>query len=201
MEKSINDIWKKGFENSNELTSPKTVNLYNQKSKILLEKIKKTYQTDNKSLLPIAILFAIAFSIAGHILLGIYGMIIMIGLFFFNRNLLINLENIRITSSNYDYLIAYKRAIEKVVSATYKLVGFGLPIILLIGFWIYFKDTNRYLDIIKETSTLKISLIVLSLAGFISLVGISIYKITNNLLYKKHLNDLDAIISDLESQK
>jgi hypothetical protein len=201
MEKSINDIWTKGFENSNELTSPKTVNLYNQKSKLLLEKIKKTYQTDNKSLIPIAFLFAITFSIGGKILLGFYGMTLIIGLFFLNQKLLINLENIKITSSNYDYLITYKKAIKKVVLSTYKLLAFGLPTIVLIGFWIYFKDTNRYLDIIKETSTLKISLIVLSLAGFISLAGISIYKITNNLLYKKHLNDLDAIISDLESQK
>ena len=201
MEKSINDIWTKGFENSNELTSPKTANLYNQKTKLLLEKIKKTYQTDNKSLIPIAILFLIGFSIAGKFLLGFYGMTLIIGLFFFNKKLLINLENIKITSSNYNYLIAYKKAIQKVIIATYKLLGFGMPIILLIGFWIYFKDTNVYLDFVNETTALTILLIVLGLAGFISLAGISIYKIANNVLYKKHLNDLDVIIADLESVK
>lgn len=201
MEKSINDIWTKGFKNSNELASPKTMKLYNQKSKLLLEKIKKTYQTDNKSLIPIAILFAVGFSIAGKILLGFYGMTLMIGLFFINRKLLINLENITITSSNYDYLIAYKKGIQKVVSATYKLLGFGLPVILLFGFWIYFKDTNFYLNFIKETSSLNIILIVLGLAGFISLAGIAIYKMANNALYKKHLHDLDVIIGDLENKK
>lgn len=201
MEKSINDIWTKGFENSNELSSPKTMNLYNQKSKLLLEKIKKTYKADNKSLLPIAILFAIGFSIAGKVLLGFYGMILIIGLFLLNRKLLIGLENIHITSSNYDYLIAYKKSIKKVVSSTYKLVGLGLPIILLMGFWIYFKDSNIILDFINENSTLKVTVIVLSLAGFISLAGILFYKVANTILYKKHFNDLDAIIADLKSEK
>ena len=201
MEKSINDIWKRGFENSNELASPKTVNLYNQKSKLLLEKIKKTYQTDNKSLIPIAILFAIGFSIAGHILLGFYGMILMIGLFFYNRKLLVNLENISITSSNYEYLVAYKKAIKTVVSSTYKLLGFGLPVLLLIGFWLYFRNSNIYIDYVDEFSLLKITFIVLAIASAISLLGISAYKISNTLLYSKHFNNLNAIISDLKSGK
>ena len=41
MEKSIENVWTKGFENSNELLSPKSVNLYNQKSKLLIDKIKR----------------------------------------------------------------------------------------------------------------------------------------------------------------
>jgi len=201
MEKSINDLWTKGFENSNELTTPKTMSFYNQKSKLLLEKIKKTYQTDNKSLIPIAILFAIGFSIAGHILLGIYGMLIIISLFFFNRKLLINLENVHITANNYDYLIAYKKSIHKVISATYKLVGFGLPTVLLIGFWLYFRNTNSYLGFVNEFSSLKLTLLFLIVGSFISLAGIAIYKIANNTLYGKHLKELDSIIVDLKSIK
>ncbi|TXD53956.1 MULTISPECIES: hypothetical protein [unclassified Polaribacter] len=201
MEKSINDIWTKGFENSNELSSPKIMNLYNQKSKLLINKIKKTSQTDNKSLLPIAILFAVAFGIAGHILLGFYGMMLIIGLFFFNRKLLSTLENIKITSSNYDYLIAYKKAIDKIITATFNLLGFGLPIILITGLWLYFRSSSKYATFINNYSFLNIVLIIIALATIISLVGISIYKITNHTLYRKHLKDLNSIISDLKNME
>jgi hypothetical protein len=201
MEKSINDIWTKGFENSNELSSPKIMNLYNQKSKLLVDKIKKTSETDNKSLLPIAFIFAVGFSIAGHILLGFYGMILIIALFFFNRKLLSSLENIKITSSNYDYLIAYKKAIDKIIESSFKLLGFGLPIIVITGFWLYFRSSSKYAHFINSYSSLHIILIIIALAGIISLAGLSIYKITSHTLYRKHLNDLNMIISDLKNME
>jgi|GEM_PF-1235817 len=201
MEKSINDIWTKGFENPNELSIPKVMNLYNQKSKLLLEKIKKTYQTDNKSLIPIAILFAVGLSLAGHILIGFYGMILMIGLFFFNIKLLNNLENIQITSSNYDYLIAYKKNMSHVINATTKLLGIGLPFAVIPSFWLFYRNTEVYFNLINKTSSLNLVVIVLILIGSISLIGTIIYKISNKILYGNLLNDLENIISDLKYLK
>ena len=199
MEKSIENVWTKGFENSNELLSPKSVNLYNQKSKLLIDKIKRTSQTDNKSLLPIAIVFAIGFGIAGHVLLGFYGMTLILGLFFLNKKLLSTLEKITITSNNYDYLITYKKAIDKIISSTYKLLGFGLPVIILIGLWLFFRTSSNYVSFMDETSILKLTLGILMIAGIVSLAAISVYKVANQILYRKHLNDLNTIISDLKN--
>jgi hypothetical protein len=39
------------------------------------------------------------------------------------------------------------------------------------------------------------------LAAIISLAGISVYKLANTLLYKKHLTNLNTIIVDLKSLK
>lgn len=170
-------------------------------SKILLEKIKKTYQTDNKNLIPIAVLFLIGFNIAGHVLLGFYGMALIIGLFFFNKKALLSLENINITTNSYDYLIAYKETIDKIISSTFKLLGFGLPLVILPGYWLYFRTSKSYTDFINEFSSLYILFIILLLVGIISLVGIAIYKVANNTLYGKHLSELDMVISDLKDIK
>ena len=44
MEKSIESIWKEGFLKKDALVAPKLNNLYNQKSKHLIDKFQRMYQ-------------------------------------------------------------------------------------------------------------------------------------------------------------
>lgn len=199
MEKSIESIWTKGFINSDELIAPKIVDLYNQKSELLIDKLKKTYSTDNKNLLPIAILFGLGFSYFGYFLIGIYGMLLIIALFFFNKKLLKNLEEIKITTNSFDYLITYRKTIHKITLATTKLLGFGLPLAVIPGYWLFFRNKEVYLNLINKTSSFYLILIIIGIAIVLSTLGILIYKITTKIIYSKHLNRLDEIISDMKN--
>ena len=201
MEKSIESIWTNGFMNSDELKAPKILDLYNQKSKLLIEKLKKTYKTDNKSLLPIAILLGIGFSFFGHFLLGIYLMILIISLFFFNKKLLQNLEKINITTNSFDYLVTYRKTVKKITSATTKLLGLGLPLAIIPGYWFFFKNKEVYTNLIDKTTPFYLILMIIGFAIVLSSLGILVYKITTKIIYSKHLNRLDEIISDMKNLK
>ena len=176
MEKSIEKIWNDSFMNTNELLIPKINNLYNQKSKFLLEKIKKTYTTDNKSLIPIAIIFCIGFSLFGHIILGIYGMTLMIALYFKNKKMLNSLEGINIYTNSYEYLITYRDRIKRITTSSTKLLGFGFPITFIPGYWLFFRETKIYTEIITKIDATQLLLLIIGFTILLSALSILIYK-------------------------
>lgn len=201
MEKSIENIWTKGFMNAEELVAPKVVNLYNQKSKLLLDKFKKTYKIDNKALIPMAILLGIGLSLFGYIILGIYTMILMTALFFFNRKLLQSLETINVSTNSYDYLTVYRKTIKKITNKTTKIVGLIFPLVIIPAYWLVFMNTEMYSDIITKVEPFKLVLSIVGLTILLSFICMSICKITTSLVYGKYLNKLDDLILDMNELK
>lgn len=199
MEKSIESIWNEGFLNNEILVAPKLNNLYNKKSNLLIEKIRKTYTMDNKSIIPIAVLFAAGFSYAGHVALGLYGMTLMIALFFLNRTKLQKLERIKITSNSYQYLLAYKNIVKELIGFTTKLLALGLPIAVIPSYWLFFRKTELFQQLILKTETLYLILIVIGLTLLISLIGVLIYKFSTAIVYGNLIKKLDEIIGDMEA--
>jgi hypothetical protein len=201
MEKSIETIWKEGFLKNDALLAPKLNNLYNQKSKQLIEKIKKTTRVDNLSLLPIAFILLVVLSYLGFILAGIYASFLLIFLFFLNKKLLKSLNEININTNNHQYLIAYKNAIGKIISFTTKLLGFGLPLAVIPIYWLFFKETKAYQKLIAETPFFFIILFVIGIAILLSILGVLIYKLSTKIIYGNFITKLDEIITDIEELK
>ena len=85
MEKSIEQMWNNGFLKNEKLLAPKLNDLYNQKSQLVIDKLKRTYTIDNKSMIPLAALVFGISAFFGYYLLGIYLMLITLVLFFLNR--------------------------------------------------------------------------------------------------------------------
>ena len=81
MEKSIENIWKEGFETNKSFELPLVRNLYTRKSKLIIDKIKSTSKWDNLSLIPISILLFGIFAFLSKIVLGIYVAALIISLF------------------------------------------------------------------------------------------------------------------------
>lgn len=197
MEKSIESIWNEGFLKNESLLAPKITNLYTQKSKLLLEKFKRTYQIDNKSLIPLAIIVGIGVALFGYILLGVYLMIIFLGLYFINRKLLSGLESIELYSNSYNYLLEYRNMINKIIKFYTKLIGLGFPFVCLVGYWLYFKDTEIFLNLM-ERELLTVIGILLALAFGLSMLGLVSYRLTSELVYGKYIRKLNDIIKDME---
>jgi hypothetical protein len=198
MEKSIENIWVKGFIDTGKSPIPNVINLYNKKSSLLLEKIKYTYTKDNRSILFIAAFFGITLSLFGHILLGIYGMSLMIGMYFLNKKMLKKIETIKITNDNYLYLTTYRTGINKIISSTTKLLGFGLPTAVIPAYWLFFRNTEIYIDIMSKTTSLQFVYGIVGFALIISLIGILIYRLTTKLMYGNQLQRLNDLINDIE---
>ncbi len=197
MEKSIENIWNEGFLKNESLLAPKITNLYNQKSKLLLERFKRTYQVDNKSLIPLAVIVGIGTAFFGQILLGLYLLFIFLGLYFINRKLLSDLERIEITSSSYIYLLEYRKVINEIINFYTKLIALGFPLAGLMGYWLYFRNTPIFSDLIKQDFWM-VTGIILAIAVGLSLIGLLSYKITSELVYGKYIRKLDDIIHDMQ---
>jgi len=198
MEKSIENIWTKGFLNSEELKAPKINDLYNRKSELLLEKLKKRYTIDNNSLLPLALIIGVVCCIFNYYLVAIYSLCVIISLFFFNKSILKSLENIQITTNSYDYLVTYKSKVQNIIKKTTHLLGFLFPLVMMPGYFLFLKNTVAYNKFVNDFTTLQILGILLAFATILGVIAIGIYRLTTKITYGSYLNQLNIIIKDME---
>jgi uncharacterized membrane protein (Fun14 family) len=196
MENSIETIWTKGFLKEESLVAPKINDLYNKKSKLLIEKLKRTYRTDNKSIIPLAILTVIGFSIADHLIVGIYVMALMVGMFFLNRQKLASLEKISIDTTSYEYLLEYRNMFMKLKSFYTRLLGLGVPVAGITGYILFFWNSPILNDFL-QLKMIYIIGILLGLSIILSALGILAYRLSLSLIYGKFIQRLEDMIEDM----
>lgn len=197
MEKSIETIWTKGFLKDESLAAPRINNLYQKKSKLLIEKLKRTYRTDNKSIIPLAIVAVIGFSLAGHVIAGLYLMALMLGMFFLNKKKLASLETISIDTTNYEYLLKYRDMFQQLKKFYTRLLGFGLPIAAILGYALFFRN-NPLLHDFLQLKVIYIIGILLGLSLMLSALGILAYRLSIKLIYGRFIQKLEEMIADME---
>lgn len=201
MEKSIEKIWNEAFINEQSLIVPKINDLYNQKSKSVINKIKRTYEIDNKGLLPMALILAIGMSVFSEAIIGIYSAFLLLCLYFFNQRLLSQFKTIDIHSDNLTYLKKYRSIITEITKATKKLFIFAIPMAVLSIFAIAYSIKEKsFLGafISNDSSVIQILGIGLVVAITVSLIGLLVFKLSTKILYATLISKLDSIIQEIE---
>lgn len=196
MEKSIEQIWNNGFLKDDKLLVPKINNLYKKKSKLLIEKLKRTYTIDNKSIIPLAVVFFAASVFFEHYLLGIYITVLMFAMFFLNRKKLRELEKISILNCNYDYLLEYRQMLKAIKSFYTKLLALGMPIAGMIGYYLYYRNTPMFDKFLMQDLWLQLS-IILGIVILLALIGTGAYLITTGMVYGRFLKKINELIADM----
>ena len=82
MDKSIEEVWSKGFEDEKYLIPPVIDDLYTKKSILTVDKLKSVSKKDNWSIIPLSIITLIFFVIESKLLFGFYISALMLSLFF-----------------------------------------------------------------------------------------------------------------------
>ncbi len=201
MEKSIENIWKKGFLNDESNQAPKIEGLYNKKSLLLVEKIKQTYKKDNLAILPIAGILLVGCLYFGKVVLGLYIFLILLSLFYLNKKALHPLEKLELNTSSYAYLVDYRKCIMAIIKSYTQVFALIAPFAIGIGCLIYLKDNPWFQTFVINEEISKISLICVIALFLVSLIFTAIYKATTELTYGNYLKNLNEIISDLEELK
>ncbi len=204
MEKSIEKIWNEAFINEDSLIAPQINDLYNQKSKSIINKIKRTYEFDNKGLIPMAILVIIGMAIFSQYIIGIYGAFLIMCLYFFNKSLLSRFNNLDIKSDNLTYLKNYRKIISSITKSTKNLFVFVLPLAVISIFGLaYSIRENSFLSkfISEETTLMQILGVGLIMAVVISIICTVVYSISTRILYSTLFSKLDDIIIEMENLK
>ncbi len=197
MERSIENIWKKGFEVEERLSAPVISNLYKRKSGLVIQQINSTSKKDNLSLIPVAVVFFTVLAFMGKVILGMYVAVLIFALFFLNKKMLKGLENLDIKVNTYEYLLKYRNQLTRITKYTTWLIGLGLPLVTIPAYWIFFEGTIVLGKFEQLDLGLKI-LFSLGLATFLSITGILCYRLASKIIYGRLLARLQRIIEDME---
>ncbi|MDO6760332.1 hypothetical protein Q4566_09000 [Tamlana sp. 2_MG-2023] len=201
MDKSIEEIWSKGFQDDKHLIPPVIVDLYNQKSILTVDKLKSASKKDNWSIIPIAVVTLIFLVLSSKPVLGLYMSSLMLAMFFLNRQRLQFLNTINTSESCFMYLNKIQIMIKNNVKFYTQLLGIGLPFIAYIGFCIYIYESNQLEYILESYSLTKLitaSVIFLIACSFI---GVCCFKLSNYLIYGRLTTKIDEMIDELELLK
>lgn len=204
MEKSIEKRWNEAFVNEQSLIAPKINDIYNQKSKSVINKIRRTYEFDNKGLLPMAGIVVIGGILLSETIITTYGAFLILSLYFFNTRLLKRFKTIDVKSDNLTYLKNYRSVINSVSKATKKLFIFAIPLAILSIFALaYGVKEQSFLSnyISSETSFIGILSVGLMVAIATAMIGYFVYTISTKVLYHSLISKLDDIIKELEELK
>ena len=217
MEKSIETIWKQGFLKSDALIAPKLNDLYNQKSKHIIDKFIRMFKM-NLILIVVGSFIILAASFAvGLPYLGVPMFILLNILVILNKKLLKTLLKIDKSTNSYDYLMSFDTWLKSQIRTNKLFARFLYPTIFLsmvVGFWMKSTDEHRMGDLLVKkllATTPDLSLIfgiptigiviAIIVVGFLILVGGRIYEWDLKLVYGRILRKLDEIIADIQELK
>ncbi len=197
MERSIETIWKNGFNEG--MLIPRLNKLYQQKSTLLVEKVKRTYRNDNAVVPLMAAALAVAGYFTGYLYTGLYLLAMLMGLFVLNRQQLSKLEGVQLTDDLYVYLTTYRNTVQGIVRFYTRLMALGLPVAALPVLYVVLDQLQPGLWAeLYAKSAWSATGIMLLLALVFSGFGVAVYRMSTQALYGKQLEKLNEMISDLE---
>jgi len=214
MEKSIENIWKEGFLKSDALVAPKVNNLYNQKSKHIIDKFKRAFNINLIVIVVFAFAILLVTTFNGLPIIGISWFLVLIGLVVVNKKLTSSLEKIDYNKNSYEYLMSFNQWLQEQLSINRKMARLYYPFLFLsivVGFW--FVDAEGiplgerlvgevlygFPDIYLVNGIPLIGIaLVLILAAVLALLGGRIYNMDVKIIYGRMFKKIEELIGDLE---
>lgn len=215
MEKSIENIWKEGFLESDALVAPKINDLYNQKSIHIIDKFKKMFRINLISILVFSFIFLVLSFFIGIPITGVLFFVSLTILVLINKKLLNDLEKLDFGLSSYQYLKSFNQWKNNQIAINTRMSKFLYPLIflsILLGYW--FKDAegmplgerlvNKLLitfpDMYLVYGIPLIGIVVVILiTALLAFFGDRIYKWDLNVVYGRVFKKLEELMADIES--
>jgi len=205
MEKTIETIWKEGFLEPDALIVPKLNNLYDQKSKHIIDKFKRMFRINLIAIVIGSLIVLVASFIVGIPVMGVMLFFIANTIVIINRKLQKGLLKIDLNVSCYQYIKAFDNWMKKQLAINSKMAQVYYPLIflsLVLGFW--FSDHINQL--IEQPNQIYFVngipvfwlLGVLIVSVLLFFFGGWIYKLDLNIVYGRILNKLDEMLSDMD---
>ena len=116
MEKSIESIWKEGFLKKDALVAPKLNNLYNQKSKHIIDKFQRMYQINRIAIAAFALIVLPVSFISKLPYLGVLMFIAFAIIIAVSGRFMKKLKAINTGDTSYQYLNSFNEFIKDLLS-------------------------------------------------------------------------------------
>ena len=212
MKNSIEEIWKEGFLNEKSLVAPKINDLYNQKSKDLVDKMKRMYRNNLIALIIMAIIFPIIYYFLDVIWQGVTASVLFLFTAWYSQRQKRSFKTLDHGATSLDYLKSFDRLLKDALSKGEKVLRFTYPLYFLIAMSIISSAWNKgeltskmhqkYPDLIFIGN---IPLVALIIAGVATLLMFyfsdRIYKWDVRLMYGRVFDKLEETIAEMEKLK
>ncbi|MBL4746616.1 MAG: hypothetical protein JKY08_09650 [Flavobacteriaceae bacterium] len=212
MEKSIKHIWKYGFEAENNLIAPKINDLYNRKSKHIVDKFMRMFKFNMWFLIIFSSLFLIYSYFNDFLLGGILIFVLFNSLVLVNRNLFKTLRHLNTNVPSIEYIIAFNEWLNKQVTMNKKLAHYYYPL-LFISFMVGFYYSVGGQELVNEILGTSHQIYFINgipvfwaigmalITGLLAVFGGALYKLDLYLMYGHIFKKLDSLIQDIEELK
>ena len=209
MDKSIENIWKEGFINNDNIVIPKVNDLYNRKSTHIIDVMMRRFKVNYIYLLVFPLLILPIMILGNLDLLGYFIFITFYIIAFLSKRNKQGLENISNNQSNYEYLKSFKHWMDNYMNKFYQ----DFFPLLYLTFWgtftmneaipsviekILFKFPNTYT--LNGIPVVIIGVFLIGLTASITLAK-KLFYLDVNVMYGKLITRLDELIGDMEGLK
>jgi hypothetical protein len=208
MGKSIETIWKKGFLDSEALVAPKLNNLYNQKSKTIVDKLKRMMKVNIYAIMVFAFLNLGLYDAIGTPYTGVFIFFLLMGVCWIGIKQGRTMKNIDASLSSYDYLKSFNSWLKMAISNNTKVMRFFYPLVFLASLMpiVHALKTGEVTNAAILNSGFHLVygiptftwIIALVIAVLIYVFGGKIYKLDVNLAYSRIFRKLENMIAEME---
>jgi len=212
MNTSIEQIWKEGFMDSNAMIAPKIIDLYNKKSKNIVDKMETMFKWNLIGIVIMAFIVLIVTSVQGIPFLGMFIFSLLISTVIYGKKELATLALLDKNVSSYQYLKSFDSWLKDLMISYAKLYSFLYPALFL-GIMLQLRLSDIGLEAIsgfvnafpKTLMILATPMVILVpvavIAWLLYYFAAPIYKADMYTLYGRALAKLDEIIADMEELK
>lgn len=206
MDKSIENMWKEGFLNSDVLVVPKVNNLYDKKSMHIISKFKKMFYRNIWGIIISSVLLFIGAYLIGARIAGSIILIMMTYVAYTAYYEMKDLEKIDKGQSSYFFLKSFREWIERSIERYGKMYRIVYPVLIIaFYFGIWFSDS--LIDLRQEVSErsdlffglhLGTTIFVLIVAFLMSIFSKAIHRKDMKTIYGGIMNKLDSTLAEME---
>lgn len=159
MEKSIENIWKQGFSNHKELDIPKINQLYNQKSKNIVDRLIASMKKGTIIIVILTLLMVVFNSLMGNSFWGgILVASVMLPWYFLGNKQLKTIQKIDYNTNSYEYLKSINKKVKQLTEYNRKLtLAYTFVVLAPMVFYTYFNNKDKTISQIIGEPVLDVS--------------------------------------------
>ena len=212
MKNSIEEIWKEGFLNEKSLVVPKINDLYNQKSKHVVDKVKRMFRVNFIVIVIMSIVFPIIHYFLDAIWQGAAASVLILLTAWYGKLQMNSLKTLDQGATSLDYLKSFDRWLKDLFSRSEKIARFYYTLCFLIAMstmglaWnkgeLTSKMHQKYPDLIFIGNFPLFALIIAGVATLLMFYfSDRIYRWDVRLMYGRVFDKLEETIAEMEKLK
>ena len=213
MKNSIETIWKEGFLNEKSLVAPRINDLYNQKSKHLIDKMKRMFRVNLIVTVILAVVFPIIHYFLDAIWQGAAASVLLLLTAWYNKRQMNNLKTLDQGASSLDYLKSFDLWLKDVLSRSVRIARVYYTLCFLLAISTMGSAWNKSEELVFETHRKfpdlifigNIPLVAIITAGVATLLMFyfsdKIYRWDIRLMYGGIFDKLEETITEMEELK